>query len=381
MRRWLVRSLVVAAALGALLLLRLTLFAPDPIEVTVKAVERGAVEETVSNSRAGTVKAARRALLSPEVGGQVVEVPVREGRTVAAGDVVLRLEDSAHRARLDLARRDRDAAHAEFDRACLAAQRAAREFGRARQLAAEEILGADALDAAETASREADAACRAARASVDRAAAAVAVVEAELAKMTLRAPFAGVVAEVSIEVGEWTTPSPPALPVPAVIDLLDPTSLYVSAPIDEVDSARVAVGQTARLTVDSFRDRAFPARVRRIAPYVLDVQEQNRTVDVELDFAENPLPEGLLPGTSADVEIVLAVREEALRVPTAALMEGGRVLVLTGGLLAERRIETGLRNWDFTEVLSGLAEGDLLVTSLDREEVEAGARARAAPAP
>jgi HlyD family secretion protein len=166
-----------------------------------------------------------------------------------------------------------------------------------------------------------------------------------------------------------------------VIDLLDPASLYVSAPIDEVDSARVAVGQTARVTVDSFRDRAFPTRVRRIAPYVLDVQEQNRTVDVELDFIENPLPEGLLPGTSADVEIVLAVREAALRVPTPALMEGGRVLVLADGLLAERRIEAGLRNWDFTEVLSGLAEGDLVVTSLDREEVKAGARARAADAP
>jgi HlyD family secretion protein len=380
MRRWVIRGLVVAAVVGVLTLLRLTLFAPDPIAVAVAPVERGAVEETVSNSRAGTVKAGRRALLSPEMGGQVVALPFREGQAVSAGDLVLQLEDSAQQARLALARRELEAAAAERERACLVAERAARELERTRRLAAEQIVGADALDAVETARREAEAACRVARAGVDRAAAAVAVVETELAKMALRAPFGGVVAEVGIEIGEWTTPSPPALPVPAVIDLLDPSSLYVSAPIDEVDSARVVVGQSARLTVDSFRDHVLAGRVRRIAPYVLDVQEQNRTVDVELDFAENPLPQGLLPGTSADVEIVLAVHEGALRLPTPALMEGGRVLVLAEGVLAERTVEIGLRNWDFTEVLSGLAEGDLVVTSLDREEVKPGARARPAGA-
>ncbi len=381
MRRWLVRSLVAAAILGGLFLLRATVFAPQPTEVTVVRVARGAVEETGSNSRAGTLKAARRALLSPEVGGQVVALPFREGSAVAAGDVLLRLEDSAQQARLTLARRDFDAARAERERACLAAERAARELERARRLAADQIVAADALDAVETARREADAACRAAGANAERAAAAVAVVETEVAKMTLRAPFAGIVAEVGIEVGEWTTPSPPALPVPAVLDVLDPSSLYVSAPIDEVDSARLAVGQPARVTVDSFRERALQGRVRRIAPYVLDVQEQNRTVEVEVELTEATLPAGLLPGTSADVEIVLAVREDVLRVPTAALMEGQRVLVLVEEELGERTLETGLRNWDFTEVRSGLAEGDLVVTSLDRAEVKAGARARAASPP
>ncbi len=380
MRRWLFRGLLAAALAGALVLLRLTVFAPDPVEVTVAPAERGVVEETVSNTRAGTVKAARRALLSPQAGGQVVDLPFREGRSVAAGEVVLRLEDGSQRARLVLAQRDLEAARAERQRACLAAERAQREGERARRLAAEEILAVDALDAAQTAEREGAAACAAADATVERAAAAVAVAEAELAKMTLLAPFAGVVAEVSVEVGEWTTPSPPALPVPAVIDLLDPLSLFVSAPIDEVDSGRVAVGQRARITVDSFRERPFEGRVRRVAPYVLDVEEQNRTVEVEVEFTTNPLPGGLLPGTSADVEIVLAVRPDVLRVPTPALTEGRRVLVLSDEVLVERQLSTGLSNWDFTEVTGGLEEGDLVVTSLDREEVRAGARARAVPA-
>ena len=85
---------------------------------------------------------------------------------------------------------------------------------------------------------------------------------------------------------------------------------------------------------------------------------------------------GLLPGTSADVEVILSARDDVLRVPTQALLEGGRVLVLEHDRLVERALQTGLRNWDMTEVASGLAVGDRVVTSLDRPEVKAGARAK-----
>lgn len=380
MNPWIRRLVVLAALVVIALLLRWTVFAPRPTEVEVRSVERGPVEQTVSNSRAGTVKAERRAMLSPEVGGQVVAIPFREGQPVATGDVLLKLDDSVQEAQLALARRDAQAARAERERACLSAERAARELERGRRLADESILAADALDGLDTAAREASAACDAARAQVERAGAAVDVASADLRKRTLTAPFDGVVAEVSVEVGEWTTPSPPAVPVPPVLDVLDPASLYVSAPIDEVDSARVSVGQEVRITVDSYRGRSFAGSVRRIAPYVLDVEEQNRTVEIEAVFADDP-PPGLLPGTSADVEVLLEVHEDALRIPTPALMEGRRVLVLQDGVLREREVEVGLRNWDFTEVLTGLSDGERVVTSLDRPEVRAGAEARIADEP
>ncbi len=85
----------------------------------------------------------------------------------------------------------------------------------------------------------------------------------------------------------------------------------------------------------------------------------------------------MLPGYSADVEIILARREQVLRIPTEALMEGGRVLVYhaANGILEERRIKAGLSNWQYTEVLAGLSAGASVVLSLDREGVAAGARA------
>lgn len=378
MRAWLVRSAIVAAAIAVVLVLKLTVFRAAPIEVEVVVLATGTVEATVTNSRAGTVKATRRAKLSPEFGGQVVELPFREGERVRAGAILLRLEDSLQRARLELSRRELEAAEAERERACFSAERAGRELDRMRHLADQEIVSDDLLDEVESAKLAADATCKAAGATAARARSAVTLARTELEKTVLRAPFDGIVAEVSTEVGEWTTPSPPALPVPPIIDILDPGSIYVSAPMDEVDSARIGPGQPARVTVDSHRDRTFAGRVRRVAPYVLDIEAQNRTVEIEVDLEGADEAAGLLPGTSADVEVILDTREDVLRLPTAALMEGQRVLVLAAGELEERQVEVGLRNWDFTEVVSGLAAGDLVVSSLDRPEIKPGVEAVAA---
>ncbi|MDH3405284.1 MAG: efflux RND transporter periplasmic adaptor subunit [Acidobacteriota bacterium] len=381
MRKWMWRLAILLAVVALVWVLRLTVFKPDPVPVTVAEVARGRVESTVTNSRAGTVRTRRRAKLSPELGGQVAELPFREGDRVAAGDVVLRLDDRAQQARLALARSEVATARAERERACITADRAGRELERSRVLAADELLSADSLDQLDSAKNAADAACNAARANEARAQAAVRVSQTELDKMTLRAPFAGLVAEVSIEVGEWTTPSPPAIPVPPVVDILDPSSIYVSAPMDEVDSARVRAGQTTRVTVDSHRDRSFSGRVSRVAPYVLDLEEQNRTVEIEVELGDGAPVREFLPGTSADVEVILEVKEDALRIPTSALMEGNRVLMVADGVLAERTLTTGLKNWDFVEVTSGLAAGDRIVTSLDRAEVKAGAEAEVVDAP
>ena len=79
-------------------------------------------------------------------------------------------------------------------------------------------------------------------------------------------------------------------------------------------------------------------------------------------------------GYSADVEVVLAVRESVVRVPTAALQEGARVLVAgADGVLRARSVKTGLANWEFTEVTEGLAAGERVVTSLERAGVKADA--------
>jgi HlyD family secretion protein len=141
----------------------------------------------------------------------------------------------------------------------------------------------------------------------------------------------------------------------------------------------IRAGQPARVTLDPFPGRAFAGEVVRVAPYVLDVEAQNRTVEIEVELDDAQLAAQLLPGTSADVEVILEVRDGVLRIPTGTLLEGSNVLVVNDGRLVERQVTTGLRNWDFVEITSGLSAGEEVVTTLDRPEIKAGARVRVAP--
>ena len=372
MRRWFLWSL--AAVVVAGFVLRATLLAPEPIPVKVVSVEWGRVESTTTNTKAGTIRARRRAKLSPQVSGPVVEIAHREGEWVERGAPIIRLDDATQRAQLLLAEESLRAAEASHREACIARDRARRDLETKRKLADRAIVSADVLDQLQSGYEAARAGCSAFSAQVDRARAEIGVVEVELDKLVLRAPFAGVIAEVEVEVGEWITPSPPLLRAPAVIDVIDTSSLYVSAPMDEVDSAEIRAGQHAKVTIDSHPGLLFPGSVVRVAPYVLDVEAQNRTVEIEVEFEDKELAPQLLPGTSADVEVVVDVRERVLRIPAPALLEGNRVLVARNGRLEEQAVEVGLKNWDYAQVTSGLEAGDLVVVSLDRVGVEAGAR-------
>ncbi len=370
--RWLIFAVAVVVIA---LVLRATVLRRDPVKVEVAAVERGTVAETVTNTRAGTVKARLRARLSPQFGGRVIELPYRKGDLVAQGALLLRLDDSVERAYVRLADQDLRVAAARAEEACLAAELAEREYRRGSALEADGITSAQLLDSLATDRDRSHAACQAARAVGDQAKAALALAQAQLALTEVRAPFAGVLADRSTEVGEWITPAPPGIPIPPVLDLLDPSSLFVSAPIDEVDAERVRAGMPVRLTIDSRPGESFPGTVARVAPFVLDLVEQNRTVEVEADFSDPAGAASVLPGTSADVEVILSSRDGVLRIPTSAIAEGGTVLMLERGRLAERKVAAGLRNWRFTEVVDGLDEGELVVTARESTSVKAGARA------
>lgn len=371
MRQWLLRLLIPIGI--AAVAVWFWFFRTDPVPVRVAVVERARVESSITNSKAGTIKARRRAQLSAEVGGRVVATLKRTGERVKRDEVIVKLNDATPRAQLTLAQESLRVADAARRQACIARDRALRELNRKRNLAKGKIISEDLLDSLESAHEAAAASCVAVTAERDKAKAAILAAEAGLAKFVIRAPFDGIIAEMTAEVGEWITPSPPLLTAPAVVDIIDPTSVYVSAPMDEVDSGSISPGQRVKITVDSHPGSSFAGRVHRVAPYVLAIETQNRTVEVEAEFDDPELAKSLLAGTSADIEVILEVHEDVLRIPTSALREGRTVLIPEGGVLVEREIEIGLKNWDFAQVTSGLSEGDQVVTSLDRVEVKAGA--------
>jgi len=371
------RLLAAAALLGIAALIAWRYTRATPVSVVVGEVDRGRVERSVANTRAGTVKACRRAKLSPPAGGQIASLPVREGDRVREGQVLLELwsGDTAAQARVADEQERSAVLHAE--ETCMRAEVAERDAERARKLHRDGLLPEDQLDRASSSAKSLRVACSAAAADVRQSRARIELARANLTRTVLRAPFDGIVARVTGELGEFTTPSPPGIPTPPAIDLIDDRCLYVTAPIDEVDVARVRVGQAGFITIEALPGQRFPARVRRVAPFVLDPERQARTVDVEVEFANPDDAKALLVGYSADVEIILDARDDVARVPTQALLEGHRVLVLTGnpGTLEERKLDAGISNWEYTEVLSGLREGEKVVLSVEREGVVPGAKA------
>jgi len=348
---------------------------PKPVSVQLVKVERGVVEATVSNTRAGTVKACRRAKLAPPVGGQISHLLVKKGERVKSGQVLLELWSDDLQAQARLAELQLKTMTAHIGEVCTLAELSGKEAIRARQLRERGFISTEGLERAEADAKAKQASCDAARSEIAQSRSRIDVARASLRRMVLKAPFDGVVADISGELGEYTTPSPPGIPTPPAIDLIDDRCMFVSAPIDEVDAANIKAGQMSRITLDAIKDKSFAGKVKRVAPYVLELEKQARTVEVEVEFVEPPTAENLLIGYSADVEIVHAVHENVLRIPTQTLLEGKRVLLYRAdGLLEERTITAGLANWEQTEIADGLKEGDQIVLSLDKPGIKAGAR-------
>jgi HlyD family secretion protein len=372
--RWVRRLLVLVVLAGLGVTLRLTYFRPALVPVSVVRVEMGSVEELVTNNKAGTVTAKRQASLATEIGGRVVRLRVAEGDRVRKGDELLALSDADLRAQVTLQERSVDASRSAAVEACAFADFSAGERNRSRRLLADGAISQQALALAENQLTTAMAACAAANARTAQAAAAVDLARAILGKTVLYAPFDAVVSRVSAHLGEWLTPSPSGLPMPAALELVDVGSIYVRAPLDEVDAGKARPGLPVRITMDAFAGRVFRGRVSRVGVYVSEAQQQNRTFDIDVTFDDAALARTLLPGTSADVEVILDARDDVIRLPTAAILQGGRVLVVRAGLLVAVPVRAGLANWEFTEILEGVRPGEQVVVSLDRPEVREGAR-------
>ena len=173
------------------------------------------------------------------------------------------------------------------------------------------------------------------------------------------------------EIGEYSTPSPPGIPMPPAIDLLTHLCHYISAPIDEVDAADIQVGDPVVIRLDAFREQTFIGTVKRVAPYVQDIAKQARTVDVDVTFEKNSLPR-LLTGYSADIEIVLEKHENVLYIPTDIIVDNQFVFIVNQDNRIEKRtLQLGLSNWQKTEVISGLSNKDKIVSSSSNSTIEA----------
>jgi len=396
--KWL--FIVVAAALG---FAGYTWYA-DTRRLPVKtvAVTRGSVLVTVSTVFTGSVASEREATLSFQTGGQLASVAVQEGGLTTAGDLVAQLDDVEATAQVKLAEANLQAARAQLQRAKLSApledaevraeisqsqanlENAATMYRRWQDLFAKGAVAKQQVEEAQmrydmaksrheralaaiarNAAKQQEIA--AAEAAVTQMEASLHVARLRLDQTVLRTPFSGLVTRLYVNEGEFVGPGKP------ILHLVDPTSLYVKAVVDEADALKVRVGQRARVTMDAFRGYTLHGQVREISPIISTARQESRTSEVKIQFDDSALP--IKPGFSADIEIIVQEVPDVLTLPTHIILEreqGKYVYVMTAGRVHERPIRIGASNWDITEVTDGLREGDLVVIPVDGMRLEDG---------
>jgi RND family efflux transporter MFP subunit len=350
--------------------------APAPVTVmTVAAVERPLARHL---DVTGTLAAEEEAEVAAEVQGRVVATPVERGTRVASGDALIRISSTEMEAQLVEAEANAaqiagrlglgDGAEFAVDQvpevanARASLELARGDFDRAKMLFDRQLLSRAEFDQrsaqAEVARRQYDSARNGAVQQYQALLAArarVSLARKALADTVVRAPFAGVVGERLVSVGDYVTRGT------TVASVLRTNPLRVNLTVPEQYSAEVAVGRPVLLQVDAARGQRFEGRVRYVSPAL---QASSRTLVVE---AVVPNDSGALrPGSFATARIEQASERPGVVVPAAAVrtVSGtARVYVVTDGRVEERIVTVGQPVDDLVEITSGLKAGEIVAGS------------------
>jgi HlyD family secretion protein len=372
---------------GASALFRPTADIPDSRLV---AVERGTMVRSVVAT--GKIEPITKVEIKSKANGIIKVLPIEVDQRVEQGAVLVELDRDnltaqvrQARATLQAAKAALQGAEAQFEKSKVEAEGpdveyARRTLARARSLFQQRLIAQSQLDDALTALDEAENRQRAAQsqlsmakahiaeaaANVAQAQAATDRAEEELANATIRAPIRGTILARDVEVG---SPVSSILNMGAaatpVVTMGDISQVFVRGKVDETEIGNLRLGQPARITVETFKDRTFQGKVTQISP--MGVERDNVTnfeVRVSID---NPGSE-LKANMTANAEIVLEERPNSLIVPEAAInydaKRNASVDVLDRSARSGRRrvpIKVGISNGTRTQVLEGLNQGDRVV--------------------
>ncbi len=341
-------------------------------------VSRGAI--TASVTATGTVNPLTTVQVGTYVSGPIQALYADFNSRVKQGQLVAKIDPRPFELRVLAAEASLANARARLAKARADLRYKTVTLGRNRRLRAEGIVPDDAIDTAVTAVDQARAELAFQEAGIRQAEAQLEEARVQLGYTDIVSPVDGVVVSRKVDVGQTVaaTFQTPTLFVIAE----DLTKMQVNANVSEADIGLVREGQAATFTVDAYPDRDFEGRVVQVRNSPLNVQNVI-TYDVVIDAPNGDL--SLRPGMTANVEIVTGRRDDALRVPTAALRfrppdqaeRNGRapvgvspqVWVLRDEHPDPVKVETGLADDSYTEILDGaLAEGDLVIVAVARSE-------------
>ena len=300
--------------------------APSEKILRVKAHRVVPAELTERLATTGTVRANEEVDVVSEISGKISAIHFEEGSRVSAGQLLLKIDDSE--------------LLAERQRAVYRVELAERDEARQKQLLEDGVISREAYDVA--------------LGELNVLRAELQLIEAQLVKTEIRAPFDGVIGLRWVSPGSYLSSQTRI----ASLNDLDPVKLDFTVP--EKYSALMKVGDEISFAVEGF-ERTFPGRIYAIEP---SIDASTRSLRVR---ARCPNPDGaLVPGAFANVDLVVRSVSDALTVPSIAVIPelgGKKVFVYEDGAAQPRQVETGIRSDTAVQITSGLVEGDLVIIS------------------
>jgi membrane fusion protein (multidrug efflux system) len=294
------------------------------IRVTTHRVEPSLLTERLATT--GTVRANEEVEIVSEISGKISSIHFKEGSRVAAGQLLLKIDDS------ELV--------AERQRALYRVELAERDEARQKQLLDDGVISRETYDVA--------------LGELNVLRAELQLIEAQLVKTEIRAPFSGVIGLRWVSPGSYLSSQTRI----ASLNDLDPVKLDFTVP--EKYSALMQVGDSISFAVEGF-ERTFPGSIYAVEP---SIDAATRSLRVR---ARCPNSDGaLVPGAFANVDLVLRSVPDALTVPSIAVIPelgGKKVFVYEDGTAQPRSVETGIRSDTAVQITSGLAEGDIVIVS------------------
>ncbi len=374
-------GLGVVALLGTAAFMALNSAGGKGVPVRMEEIRSRDLVATVTAS--GNIRPRRSVDISSDVAARVAELLVREGDDVEEGDVLLRLD----RTQLEAARA-RAQASVSQSRAQAAQQaanltRQSREYERIQGLWMRDslLVSRQQLDDAETNLEIARANMASAEYGVEVAQAALEEAEDRLSKTVFRAPIAGKVTRLNVEVGETVVMGTMNNPGSLILTISDLSVVEVVVQMDETDVPRLTMGDSAVVLIDAFPNDTFTAQVTEIGnsairpPSSTATAGQQQAIDFEVVLTLAPTDVLLRPDLSATAEIITDVRPGAIAVPIIALtvredttaaaegevrdIEG--VFVVEEGVARFRPVTVGIAGAEHFEVTEGLSGGETVV--------------------
>jgi len=297
---------------------------PSALKVDAVVVEPGSVEDKIYTT--GTILANEEVELRSEISGKITEIYLQEGSSVEKDQLLLKINDSELQAQLTRAQYRLDLASEREER-----QRKLLEKGGISQQDYDATLN-----------------------EVNVLKSEVALIKAQIDKTEIRAPFDGRIGLRYVSDGSYISPSTRI----ASLQNINPVKIDFSIP--ERYFSRVETGDEISFTVQG-TDREFTGRIYAIEPRI---DSQTRTLQIR---AESPNEDGLLvPGAFADLELILETIDDALMIPTIALipeLQGQKVFLYRNGTVGEQSVSTGIRTEERVQITSGLQPGDTVLTT------------------